>query len=146
MRLFKNSTADLTTVQNLVIDIDDTIWIQPGADEDEEREYQAFAALQGLSPEQLRGQISRKKAELKRRHGRKFSMYEILLKLGISPNQLTQIRCSIYQPERWIKQPDAKLCEALAELSQVFRIAFGTNSPVPVGERVVELLGLRKLC
>lgn len=145
MRFLKNGNFDPDRICNLAVDIDGTIWDQYNADKDEKAEYQIFARELGLTVQDLQGKITQEKIALKKKYGRKFSMYEVLLILGIDPDRLEKLREKIYQPRRGIKSPDTLLCTGFKQLLPHYEIVFHTNSPVPVGEEVIKLLGLQQL-
>ncbi len=150
MRLFKNGSFNPDWICNLASDIDGTTWNQYNAAQDEEKEYGVFAQEFGISVEELRERITREKSILRERYGRKFSMYEVLLILEINDRRiygerLEKLREKIYKPSRGIKSPDTLLCAGFKQLLSAYGIVFHTNSPVPVGEEVIKLLGLQQL-
>jgi len=140
--LLKDRRFDLDKIQFIVVDIDGTLWDQYDADADEVKELAAFGRILNLSGPELGELITQEKKRLRTTRGRKFSMYEVLLLLGVKPHDMTAIRCQIYQPQATVNQA---LVGLVRDLSLNYHAVFGTNSPVPIGQQVINLLGLRQV-
>lgn len=133
------------SISGLVFDIDNTVYErQKSYYEDGTRcEIEQAAKILKITPDQLRELIESQKKVLKKRRHRKITLTETVYSLGITPSQWSDIRCCVWKPEKWISADEA-VCAIFARLAKIYSIAFGTNSPVMVGGRILRLIGLDK--
>lgn len=84
-------------------------------------------------------EITRKTLSL--REKRDIALTEIVYNLGITPKQWSELRQVAWVPEKWISY-DSEICETVFQLSQYYKIAFATNSPVRIGEKILDAIGI----
>ena len=132
----------LSSVLGLLLDIDNTLYRHPAYHASGTRgEIAEIGKILEQSHDQVEALISGRKKEIAIRQGRPATMTESVLSLGVTRQQWNELRCRAWQPERWLEQ-DPQVCEILARLSNRYCIAFGTNSPLAVGRRVLTTIGV----
>ena len=131
------------SIRGLVFDIDNTVYVanENYLQEGSRREMEFVAEILNITPEQLTELIKSRKAELKKKKRREVALTEVVYSLGITPSQWSNLRCSAWQPNKWIGS-DSAVCDLFARLSRIYAIVFGTNSPVEKGEKILRLIGL----
>ncbi len=70
------------------------------------------------------------------------TMTETVYRLGITPEQWSALRLKAWRPEEWIEE-DAEMSTLITNLARSRLVAFGTNSPVEVGRKIVRLVGIK---
>ena len=131
-----------TVINALVFDIDGTVYRHAKYHAEGTRgETAEIASILGYSYEKAEACIAARKQEIAVRCGRSATMTETVMSLGVGRAQWNELRCRAWRPEAWLAH-DPVLCALLLSLSQRYRIAFGTNSPVAVGRRVLNMLGV----
>lgn len=129
--------------KSLVFDIDLTLY--------DNRDYhrsqanlliERLATHLGTSTTEAESEVRRvREAFAYANHGRKLSMGNVFLQLGISIATSAMWREELYHPEAYL-EPDDALRTALSELSRSFLIAAVTNNPTSIGERTLAALGV----
>jgi len=130
-------------IGGIVFDIDNTVYPRSPAyfDEGSRLELEGAAECLGLSFEALEPKFKAKRQEIEQQQGRKAAVTETLYALGLTPEQWSELRLIAWQPEKWIL-PDEEISRFFAKLSQQYQVAFGTNSPIEIGKRVLSIIGI----
>lgn len=135
----------LRDIRVIISDIDGTLYRNQGYHADGTREeFIAVAEILGVSYDIMEKRIRAHRQELGVSFGRPAGMTETVMSLGITRMQWDELRCRVWQPEKWLA-PDPNICKTLSLLGKKYRVAFGTNSPVAVGRRVLVALGIDKV-
>ena len=131
--------------KTLVFDIDLTLY--------DDRDYsnaqahvllERLAAHLGLSTTAAESEVRRvREAFARAHHGRKLSMGNACLQLGIPIATSVRWREELFHPEAYLA-PDGALQATLRALSRSFRLAAVTNNPTSIGERTLVALGVRE--
>ena len=96
----------------------------------------------GQSEAAVRVQLGAVRQRLKAATGRaKITVTEAVYALGVTPAQWSSLRQAAWQPDGFIGA-DEEVSALCAQLHRRFRLAFGTNNAVPVGLRILELVGI----
>lgn len=132
----------LASISGLIFDIDGTLYHHP--------EYHAagtrgeifeIAHILGYSYDDMESMIAKRKQSLALQLDRQATMTETVLSFGITREQWNDLRCRAWQPEEWLTT-DEKLCQMMIKLKNKYQIAFATNSPVVIGQRVLRMIGI----
>ena len=133
---------DQSPICGLVFDIDDTLYHDPAYHEaGTQGEVAEIAKILCRSHNETALLIAERRQELKNELGRPVATTEIVLSLGVTRRQWNELRCRAWHPEEWLIA-DIGICNMLLRLSGAYRIAFGTNSPVSLGRRVLDAIGI----
>ncbi|TSC76423.1 MAG: Protein containing Haloacid dehalogenase-like hydrolase domain [Parcubacteria group bacterium Gr01-1014_31] len=131
-------------IKGVIFDIDNTVYSNPGYFSASScGEIAAIAQLKGQAPETVAAQLHTIRQKLGRTAGRPVTLTEAVYALGVTADEWHQLRCRVWQPEGSLTADDV-VCVFFQRLAERFSvIAFGTNSPAVVGERVLKSVGLR---
>lgn len=136
----------LRSITALVLDIDNTIY-QRNKDylaEGTHGEITGVAKILEKSFEEVMACIKEtRRALTDNQLSNEATMTKTVYRLGISPKEWSELRLKAWRPEGWINA-DEEISTFIANLSHTYLIAFGTNSPVEVGRRIVRLVGIGK--
>ncbi|MDO8559719.1 MAG: HAD family hydrolase [bacterium] len=131
-------------IQGVILDIDNTVYSNSGYfSAGSCGEIAEVAQLKGWKKETVEDRLRTLRQDLAHRVGRPATLTEAVYAFGVTPEEWNQLRCRAWQPEQWLSHDDA-ICAYFVRLAERFStIAFGTNSPSAVGERVLRCVGLR---
>ncbi|NUM25586.1 MAG: HAD family hydrolase [Candidatus Buchananbacteria bacterium] len=136
--------GSVTGILGIVFDIDNTVYYR--TDEylaaGSHNEVVEVAKILGVEPAEAQRRIAAKRQEIATQQNRKVALTEGVLALGVTRRQWDVLRCTAWNPEKWI-QPDSEMSELMRRLADRFTVCFGTNSPSEIGERIIELIGIR---
>lgn len=129
----------------VVCDIDSTLYTNPDyIQASSKQEIAEVAKVLGVPTEETLRIIRQKYKDLYRRIPREITLTETVYALGITQKQWGELRCRAWEPEKWLAQ-DVEMCEALNRLSvseNTLGVCFATNSPVAVGRRTLNVIGI----
>lgn len=137
--------TELASVSGLIFDIDNTLYHHP--------EYHAVGTRGEISEiarilehtyDDMKHMIAQRKKAITLRHDRQATMTETVISLGITRQQWNDLRCRAWKPKEWLAV-DPEICHMMLYLKDRYQIAFGTNSPIIVGTRVLEAIGMRAI-
>ncbi|MAF14018.1 MAG: hypothetical protein CMI53_03950 [Parcubacteria group bacterium] len=133
-------------IVGVVSDIDNTVYCRSPEyfAAGSRRELEGCASVLGLAFGKFEPMFKSKQGEIAARTGRKVTVTETVYELGVTPEQWSDLRCVAWQPEKWISS-DREICQLLVELSQHFVLAFGTNSPIEIGKRTLQAIGIAEV-
>ncbi len=136
---------ELASVSGLVFDIDNTLYHHPGYHAAGTRgEISEIARILGHEYDYMKSMIAEHKKYLAFQLGRPTTMTETVISLGITRKEWNDLRCRAWQPKEWLAT-DTDICWMMLCLKDRYQIAFGTNSPIVVGARVLEAIGIKKI-
>ncbi len=130
-------------VKALVFDIDNTVYSRSEEyfAEGSRRELELSANAIGIPLAVFLKAFEKKRNEISAREERKVAVTETVYALGVTPKQWSSLRLVAWQPEKWISS-DPDISNLFAELTGRYHVAFGTNSPVEIGLRVLQTIGI----
>jgi len=133
-------------VRGILLDIDGTLYDNPAYIEKQATLFvSAYANHRGLELESAREQIEAYRREFARNHdGRRPSMGNTFLALGVSMKESAKWREEVLAPERFLAV-DEQLRRALETLTRACRIVAVTNNPVSTARRTLSALGVEEL-
>ncbi|MDP3779017.1 MAG: HAD family hydrolase [bacterium] len=132
----------LASVSALVFDIDNTLYHHPEYHAVGTRgEISEIARILGHEYNDMKSMIAERKKYIAARFNRPATMTETVISLGITRQQWNDLRCRAWQPKEWLAI-DHEICNMMLYLQGRYTIAFGTNSPIIVGTRVLETIGI----
>lgn len=138
-------STDISVISVIIFDIDGTVYTHPGYHNDGTRgEIAEIATILGQSPHDIEMLVMSRRQELTFTLDRPAAMTETVISLGVTRAQWNELRCRAWQPEKWLTR-DPTLCKVLGALCARYRIAFGTNSPLAVGQRVLQAIGITEV-
>lgn len=136
---------DGTTFRAVLFDIDNTLYRDTRYVEHQiEVLIERLAEHRGESLEQTRRLVQRTRDELERRDGRRPSLGNTFVALGIPITLSVAWREELIQPEAFLSA-DPELRAVLEQLSERFRLLAITNNPVSTGRRTLDVLGVADL-
>gem|GEM_PF-2121956 len=141
-RLLTGSSKGIVCVSGLIFDIDNTLYHHPEYHAAGTRgEISQIASILGHSYDDMESVIAMRKQDIALRLDRPATMTETVLSLGITREEWNQLRCLAWQPEDWLTS-DQQICELMIRLNTSYKIAFATNSPIAIGRRVLQSIGI----
>ncbi len=134
------------SVDGIILDIDNTLYPRSKGymKEGGEGEIGEIAKILNISNGDTLIAIKNKKDQIGKYTGRsskKIALTEAVYALGIAVEDWSEMRCRVWQPEKWIF-PDPEITELITELSKYYEVLFGTNSPIKVGLKILRILGI----
>jgi len=136
---------DGTAFRAVLFDIDNTLYRDTRYVEYQiEILIERLAEYRGESLEQTRRLVQRTRDELERRDGRRPSLGNTFVALGIPITMSVAWREELIDPAAFLSA-DPDLREILVQLSRSFRLLAITNNPVSTGIRTLEVLGVADL-
>ncbi len=129
-------------IKAIIFDIDSTLYTHAAfAVEQNEVQIKCFASIKGLAYEDAKKMvISYQEEWAKLNNGKKLSLANTFVDLGLSIEQSIQIRKENISPEKYLTT-DALLINSLTDLSNDYTLICVTNNPVSVGRRILSCLG-----
>lgn len=107
-------------------------------------EISAIAEILGLTFAQTESLIKETKTTLVHRLSRVVALTEVVLCLGVTLNQWNSLRHKAWCPLNWVRF-DPIVAEIYRRLGGHHHIHFGTNNPSLIGERIINLVGIRSV-
>jgi len=141
----RRESFEMSGISALIVDVDETLYPKhhPYHAAGTQGEIAEIAHILEKPYAETEMRIWSHRQELSVRFGRPAAMTETVMSLGITREQWNELRCRVWRPEEWFSL-DTEVCVMLVLLRQRYRIAFGTNSPIAVGRRVLVALGVDK--
>lgn len=128
----------------LLFDIDNTLYRDDSyVDAQISSQIRRFAEERGLSTDEARALIDRTKAELQRSDGRRPSLANTLVALGIPIADSVRWRRELIRPEDHLTV-DTEVARVISRLSEHFQIGALTNNPAEIGDRTLSVLGIAR--
>lgn len=130
------------TPEALLFDIDNTLYRHSGyVFTQVDLLIRRLAEHRGESLELVRTLVSRTREQITARTGRKPSLGNTFVALGIPISTSVAWRTELMRPEDYL-QPDPELGELLGVLRTRYRLGAITNNPEAIGRRTLEVLGV----
>lgn len=132
-------------LEGIVFDLDKCLYegekggayLQAGS----EKEIEAIAGELGVSAEEAYQTVGNRRQEIETAEGRRSTLTETVLSLGLTSEWWNRVRNDCYTPENFL-EADPELAAALTRVEEHYRIAIASNSPHGVAERALRQLGL----
>lgn len=105
------------------------------------KEIEAIAGELGVSPEVAYQTVGNKRQEIETAEGRRSTLTETVLSLGLTSEWWNRARNDCYTPENFL-EADPELAAALTRVEEHYRVAIASNSTHGVVERALRQLGL----
>ncbi len=130
------------TLKAIIFDIDSTLYTnEEFANAQNEVQIVRFAEMKNLSIEDAKKMVFSYQEEwAKLNGGKKLSLGNTFVDLGVSIEESIQMRKELVNPEKYLSE-DTKLVETLKELSSDYALACVTNNPVSVARKTLACLG-----
>jgi FMN phosphatase YigB (HAD superfamily) len=129
----------------LLFDIDNTLYRNDEYVRNQnEGQIERYAKVRGITGDEGKRAVERARTELERKEGRRPSLAQTLVSLGIPIRESIIWRRELIVPERYLED-DPEVRSALLRLSPHFRLAALTNNPREIGVRSLEALGIADL-
>ncbi|HOK00058.1 MAG TPA: HAD family hydrolase [Termitinemataceae bacterium] len=130
-------------IQSLIFDMDNTLYTN-GAYEEHQIQVQIEGAARylGKPPEVFRAELHHFQTDWSTRHGgKKISLANSLLALGVPFSEILRFRAEYIQPEAFL-QEDPALRATFARLVPSYKLAVVTNNPENIARRTLSVLGV----
>ncbi len=126
----------------IIFDIDSTLYTnEEFANSQNDVQIKRFAEMKNLAYEDAKKMVSSYQEEwAKLNGGKKLSLGNTFVDLGVSIEESIQMRKELVIPENFLSEDEA-LVEALRNLSKNYAIACVTNNPVSVARKTLACLG-----
>lgn len=130
-------------ISALIFDIDNTLYNNEDyAFEQVDAQVRAFARLKRIKPDDAREMVQAERDMWAAAHdGEQITLANILLKFGVSIDQIIEWRNKLIKPESYLKN-DERLIREIGELASRYKLIAITNNPVSTGRRNLEVLGI----
>ncbi len=130
------------TLKAIIFDIDSTLYThEEFANAQNDVQIQRFAQLRGLQYEDAKKMVLSYQEEwAKLNGGKKLSLGNTFVDLGVSIEESIQWRKELVTPEKYLTI-DEELIETLRDLSKEFTLICVTNNPVSVARKTLACLG-----
>ncbi|MFP4209932.1 MAG: HAD family hydrolase [Alkalispirochaeta sp.] len=129
----------------LLFDIDNTLYHNDEyVRSQNDGQIERYAKVRGISFDDGKRTVERARTELERKEGRRPSLAQTLVSLGIPIRESITWRRELIAPERYL-QKDDEVRMTLQRLARHFRLAALTNNPREIGLRSLEALGIHDL-
>jgi phosphoglycolate phosphatase/putative hydrolase of the HAD superfamily len=127
----------------LIFDMDLTLYTCPAYGRDQiDNLIAILGKRQGKNFEEMNKEIEAARKSWAASHdGKKSSLSNIFLNLGVTMEENVKWREEACAPEKYLKY-DAKLRETLKALSVLFKLGVVTNNPVSIAQRTLRSLGV----
>ena len=127
----------------IIFDIDSTLYTNAEFAKNQiDVQIEQFAKIKNLDPKTANQMVVSYREEWSKLNaGKKRSLANTFIDLGISIEQSIQMRKELINPEKYLFI-DTKLAETLVELSKKFSLICVTNNPVSAARKILECLGV----
>jgi len=134
------------TISFMLFDIDNTVYnYVPEHLEQLKTAGEHFLSRRlGWSLELAREKLAIRRDKVRQQNGRPVTNTEVIESFGYTLAEWDEFRCEFWTPEKWIGS-DPEIVQTIGELSKHFALAFGTNSPKAIGQRILNSIGLSAL-
>lgn len=132
-------------IDTLIFDIDGTLYTDDAyVYEQQDVQIRYFAKLRGMSNDAARKMVADFRADYAANHGGKsVSLGNILAAHGIPISENIEWRKKLTAPEKFLKK-DEVLARTLECMTNNFMLVCVTNNPTSVGEKTLEVLGVKE--
>ncbi len=130
-------------ISALIFDIDNTLYSNKDyAHEQVDVQVRAFARLKHITAEEARLMVQTERDMWAQAHnGDQITLANIMIKFGISIDQIIEWRNKLIKPEQYLKNDD-KLIREIGELATKYKLIAITNNPVSTGRRNLDAIGI----
>jgi len=130
-------------IRALVFDIDHTLYVRTNQyfEAGSRCEISALAEIFGEPAAAAAARINGRRQGLMVQLGRSVTLTETVYDLGITTKQWSDIRQVAWNPDSYIF-PDSGVSQLMSSLAYRYQVAFATNSPLLIGRRILELIGI----
>lgn len=132
-------------IDTLIFDIDGTLYTNDAyVYEQQDVQIRHFAKLRGMSDDDARKMVADFRADYAASHGGKnVSLGNTFAAFGIPISENVEWRKKLVSPEKFLKK-DEVLARTLECMTKNFMLVCVTNCPVSVGEKTLEVLGVKQ--
>ncbi len=134
------------SIELFVMDIDNTLYRNDEYYRGQiELLLERYARHAGLEPDQARRKLEEARKELSAKNGgKKTSMGNTMVSLGVSLEENARWRSEMFEPERYLNR-DNRLREALRQMGRGATMIAVTNNSRSIGIRTLDCLGVGEL-
>ncbi len=129
-------------IKAIIFDIDSTLYTNTSfATLQNEVQIKRFAELKSLAFEDAKKMVVSYRDEWSKLNGgKKLSLANVFVDLGVSIDQSIEMRKELILPEQYLST-DTELVQSLTELAKDYSLVCVTNNPISVGRKILSCLG-----